>query len=591
MKRIAFLALLLVAVAAHAAEPVAVRNVRLFDGKRVVPNATVVFADGVIVAAGAAVTVPDGARVIDGSGKTILPGFIDSHTHTYGNALERALRFGVTTELDMFTAIPTLKAWKEEQARGNVATRADIVSAGTLVTVAGGHGTQFFQIPVFAPGDDPQAFIDARIAEGSDFIKLVYEEGRAFSIKFNSIAKEDLRKLIGAAHKRGKLAVVHISTSKRAVEAIEAGADGLVHLFGDEKPQPEFAKLAASRKVFVVGTLTVVESTTGVQSGAVLLDDARLKPFISIDETRALKTSFPRREGSTQDMGNAFAAVQALKAAGVPLLAGTDAPNPGTSHGVSMHRELELLVKAGLTPLEALTAATSAPAKAFHLNDRGRIAKGLRADLVLVNGDPTTDIKASREIVTVWKGGVALDRKPEPPPAATAAGTAPANLAAGVISTFDDGSTSTAIGSGWVVSTDMMIGGKSTATMTVVDGGANGSAKALLVKTEIVPGSPYPWAGAMASLGTPQMQPADVSSRKGVRFYAKGDTTVRVMLFATSLGRIPAVKDVKVGAEWTEVIVPFTDFGVDGKSVQAVLFGSAKTSGASEFAIDEVGLQ
>ncbi len=73
-------------------------------------------------------------------------------------------------------------------------------------------------------------------------------------------------------------------------------------------------------------------------------------------------------------------------------------------------RDLELLVQAGLEPIDALKGATSKAAAAFRLKDRGRIAKGLRADLVLVEGDPTADIKATRAIRRVWKGGVEIDR-------------------------------------------------------------------------------------------------------------------------------------------------------------------------------------
>ena len=99
-----------------------------------------------------------------------------------------------------------------------------------------------------------------------------------------------------------------------------------------------------------------------------------------------------------------------MKKAHVPILAGTDADNPTTSHGASIHRELELLVHSGLTPQEALAAATSVPASAFHLEDRGVIAPGKRADLLLVKGDPTRDIRATRDIVSVWKLGVENDR-------------------------------------------------------------------------------------------------------------------------------------------------------------------------------------
>src|SRR5882672_3543965 len=91
-----------------AAQQTAITNVRLFDGTKVIPHATMVIDGARIAAAGANVAVPKGANVIDGNGKTLLPGLIDSHTHVFPGSLERALRFGVTTELDMFTSLRTL---------------------------------------------------------------------------------------------------------------------------------------------------------------------------------------------------------------------------------------------------------------------------------------------------------------------------------------------------------------------------------------------------------------------------------------------------------------------------------------------------
>lgn len=102
--------------------------------------------------------------------------------------------------------------------------------------------------------------------------------------------------------------------------------------------------------------------------------------------------------------------MQQLIQAHVPILAGTDAPLPGTTYGASLHSELELLVREGLTPSQALAAATSLPAQSFRLNDRGRIRPGVRADLLLVEGDPTKNILATRNIVTVWKRGVRVHR-------------------------------------------------------------------------------------------------------------------------------------------------------------------------------------
>ena len=96
------------------------------------------------------------------------------------------------------------------------------------------------------------------------------------------------------------------------------------------------------------------------------------------------------------------------------ILAGTDVSAGTTSHGISMHRELELLVKAGLSPLESLKAATSNVSATFGATDRGIIARGKRADLLLVNGNPTVDILASRDIVGVWRGGIEFDRELRP---------------------------------------------------------------------------------------------------------------------------------------------------------------------------------
>ena len=105
-------------------------------------------------------------------------------------------------------------------------------------------------------------------------------------------------------------------------------------------------------------------------------------------------------------------AVAQLHRNGVRLLAGTDASSPGTAHGASLHDELHLLVLAGLSPPAALAAATSVPAAAFGLTDRGGIAPGMRADLVLVHGDPEHDITETRTIGQVWRAGHPASRSP-----------------------------------------------------------------------------------------------------------------------------------------------------------------------------------
>ncbi len=129
-------------------------------------------------------------------------------------------------------------------------------------------------------------------------------------------------------------------------------------------------------------------------SGASLPTDPHLAPLADRDEAQALtrRISASRTVEDAAHLTTRTPPSRRSRPRGVPLLAGTDAPNPGTTHGASLHRELELLVAAGLTPIEALTAATSTPARVFGLRDRGRIAPGLRADLLLVDGEPVDDI-------------------------------------------------------------------------------------------------------------------------------------------------------------------------------------------------------
>ncbi|HYO14523.1 MAG TPA: amidohydrolase family protein [Thermoanaerobaculia bacterium] len=570
----------------------AIVNARIFEGMAVIPKGTVVVRDGRIAAVGPDVQPPAGMEVINGAGATLLPGFIDSHTHVFGEEpLRRALAFGVTTELDMFSAPPLVASLREEQAKTGAPQRADVRSAGILATAPGGHGTQFgLAVPTLTKPEEAQAWVDARIAEGSDYIKIVSEDGAAYKLELPGLDGATIAAVIKAAHERGKLAVVHVSTQDRARAAIEAGADGLVHIFSDRAPEPGFARVVAAKGAFVVPTLTVVESTTGVAGGRSLPEDPRLAAWLTSDEVTNLSRSFPARAGAPNRMEHALEAVRQLKAAGVPLLAGSDAPNPGTAHGASIHRELELLVKAGLSPTEALAAATSAPAKAFKLDDRGWIAPGLRADLILVKGDPSRDITATRDILRLWKGGVPVQRtRTEPAPAAPK-GTRAEIPKEGLVSDFEDGGLATRFGSGWTESTDKLAGGQSTVRREVVSGGAQGE-RSLEISGETRKGFSFPWAGMMFSPGGRPMVPADLSAAKEVSFWAQGDGgTYQIMVFATRLGMMPSQKSFVAGPEWKLYTFPLADFGLDGSDITGIFWGAGPDLREFRFRIDEVRL-
>jgi imidazolonepropionase-like amidohydrolase len=533
--------------------------------------------------------VPAGAAVVDGDGHTLLPGLIDAHTHAFGAALERALVFGVTTELDMFTDHRQAAEWRREQAEG-APRRADIFSAGTMVTAPKGHGTQFgLPIPTLGSSADAAAFVDARLAEGSDFIKVVYEAGDAYGTGRPTLSEEALRAVITAARDRGARVVVHVSTLAAARAAIDAGAHGLVHVFGDAPATDAVIELARTRGVFVIPTLSVIESVTGTPGSAALLTVEALAPYFLPNEHAELKAAFPDNSRSTVRLAHALQAVRQLHAVGVPILAGSDAPNPGTMHGATMHRELELLVMAGLTPVEALRAATSAPARAFGLDDRGRIVAGQRADMLLVRGNPARDITDTRNIVGVWKGGRRLDRRPAPDAAEVAAA-----VESGIISEFDDAGVTARFGNGWQISTDSMMGGASEAAMQLAKPGAAGSTGALEVHGTISTASPVTWAGAMFFPGPTPMAPANLSRFKEIVFRARGDgREYYVMLFATRLGQQPAMMAFTAGPEWREHTMAFSAFSaaLDGSDVTGILFSAGAPAGAFRFQIDDVRLR
>ncbi len=578
-------------------------RVAVFDGKERLAEATVLIDGDEIVAiipsngsgspGGPGDSVPPGAEVIDGQGLTLLPGLIDAHAHVFEKAaLAQSLAFGVTTVLDMFAAPDSLEALRADPALDH----ADLRSAGILATPPNGHGTEYgFAVPTLTKPSEAQAWVDARIAEGSDYIKIVFDDGRAYKRKVPTLDVPTLAAVIAAAHARGKLAVVHIGDQASARIAFEQGADGLAHLFRDSAPAADFGEVAAAHKAFVIATLAVTQGLYGHKSN--FAKDALVTPFLDHAAVDNLAAEFP----SATAVGPAGAAEQAiaqLRDAGVDVLAGTDAPNPGTTFGASLHEELSLLVAAGLSPAQALAAATSVPARRFGLDDRGRIAPGLRADLLLVEGDPTADITATRKIAGIWRGGQRFDRAAygERVAAANKAsgpGAIPSGAALGVISNFEVLPTAVTGGQPWALSTDTMIGGVSTAELLLARPGARGSKGALDIKGEMVSKGMASWAGAMWMPGLQPFQPLDLSSKKGFDFQARGDgKTYTVMLFTKRGGRMPSMADFKPGAAFAPVSFSWRQFGNhDGSDVTAILIGQAKEAGPFRLVIDDFELR
>lgn len=558
-------------------EAFVIRGARVFDGDRLWPRADVAVRDGRIEAIAESLFV-DGLTVIEADGQTLLPGFIDAHVHAYGEARREALRFGTTTVLDMFGDPALLQSARAERESLDTSEHADLWGAGILATAQGGHGTQFgVAVPTVDTPEAAQDWVAARRAEGSDFIKLVREDLSAYREKERLPTLDAARSqaVISAAQAQGLRALAHVSTVANAIEVLEQGADGLVHVPQDAGNDVAFVEAMRAREAFVTPTLSVIAAFSGVEND--LANHPRLAERLSASQREQLRGRPNFGPLASQLIERAKTRVAALHAAGVPVLAGTDAPNPGTAFGVSMHGELALLVEAGLSPIEALRAATSVPAQHFGLADRGRIAPGLRADLVLVKGDASADIRATRELVNVWKNG----RRVDPRPPTESEGT----LAPGTLADFD----ADALPSSWMAASDQMRGGRSTARIARITGGAADSAGALRVEVELasqgVDGQPA-WAGVFFSPGAAPMAPVDASEVSTLHLQVRSAAPLQLLLFSGE--GAPAVVPIAASAEWRSVEVDLANLaGLDRSRLRGISL-SATGSGTQRFDIDQV---
>ena len=559
----------------------AISNVRLFDGDQVVESATLLFGDGQVIAAGRDIEIPAAAEVIDGSGHTLLPGLIDSHVHVFGSARADALRFGVTTVLDMF-AMPTLLPEALRQRENlNETTQADLFSAGFLATVEGGHGTQFgLPVPTLSHAQEADAWVAERIAEGSDYIKIIIEDGSSWGRPLPTLDAETIQALTHAAHAQGVMAVAHVSTMAGAEIALDAGVDGLVHLFADQPIDQDWLARAAEAGLWVAPTTTVLAGAYG-QSGAGWLNDhAVLGPRLNATQRQSLDASFSGSDLRIARWPLVMRNLAALHEVGIPILAGSDAPNPGTAHGASLWHELKLLMDAGLTPIQAFSSATRIPAQAFGLEDRGCLKPGCRADMVLIRGNPlqqsdTTDHTIG-SVLSVWKNGhaVALDPATEP--------VAESNVSTEVAEPRDLLSDVNR----WMVSTDQFMGGNSIAEQFWADG-------RLEIRGELRNGSAFPYAGTMWMTSNTPMQAVDFSGHRQLMLNVSGDQArYRVMLFSgEQVNGMPIMRDFSADALLNGVTLNLNELpGLDLSRLRAIGVFAADRPGALEFTIEQARL-
>ncbi|KAF2724388.1 hypothetical protein K431DRAFT_241501 [Polychaeton citri CBS 116435] len=406
-----------------------ISSVRIFDGRSITHELGYIFVcDGVIHSASASrpESLPAGCIEISGEGCTILPGLIDGHVHVYNQiyGLEESLSYGVTTVLDLHNETYWANnAKKTARERNDV---ADILSSYNSATIPSGWPREVFlsldpseenrrRVEAWPPAstiEEAKQFVSDRVAQGADFIKLMQETGAGFGLipknqplPTPSVAIQ--RTLVDAAHNHGILAVAHAMSHSDTLAVLEAGVDGVVHSIMDKSPTPELLEAFKNSGAFMVPTLTVTASNTGSESES----REYFAHGLEGDKKEHMRccTRYAREESNVQA---GYEQTRALREAGVDIVCGTDvSPNfAGLHFGLSMHHEMWLYVhRCGFSPTEALASATSVSARRWRLADRGIIEVGKNADLLLVRGDPTDDINATRNIVGVWRNGVRLE--------------------------------------------------------------------------------------------------------------------------------------------------------------------------------------
>ena len=455
MRRFAWLAVLagLGAGASSRADVAVLEGATLVDGtgRPPVPDSVVVVDGERIAAAGprGAVRVPPGAAVVDLTGKWLVPGLVDAHVHFFlsgglytrpdvvdlrgvrpypeeiagtrariDRTLARYLASGVTAVLDAGGPLWTLEV--RERARG-LGPAPRVAAAGPLLGTRVPAALGELDDPPMLAIDTPaaaRAAVEDLARHRPDLVKIWWV--RPDADLADQLAR--VRAAVEAAHARGLPVLAHATQRRVARAAVEAGADRLAHGVRDEPVDEDLLDAMARRGVVYTPTLAVGEGYREVPGRRVelLAIERRLgdpEAIASYGDAEGLPPR-PARPWLEQracwrplrrPAGPRLVEAENLRrvaARGITVAAGSDAGNIGTLHGPSLHRELELMAEAGLTPMQVLVAATAGGAAALgRAGDLGTVEPGKLADLVVLDADPLQDIRHTQAIARVMKGG------------------------------------------------------------------------------------------------------------------------------------------------------------------------------------------
>jgi imidazolonepropionase-like amidohydrolase len=413
-----------------AQRPIAFTHVAVIDGSDAAPRLeqTVVVRGNRIAAVGSSrsTLVPSDARVVDARGKFLIPGMWDMHVHTSiigGRALLALyVANGVTGVRDMAGDWDTLTKWRREIADGRL-VGPRIVASGPYLE---GGDVPIPHILTRTP-EEGAAGVDSLVKLGVDFIKV---HGQLTRPTYFAIARR--------AREKGIPFAGHVSQAVGSADASDSGQKSIEHMLAIPAPctpaesialKPRFTVQSAvgrcsSRDLaplyerfvrngtWVTPTFTAAYEVSAWPSRGVPGDSLAhylpeaLKKFVA--EIFPMPDSVPPGADSVGRamFAKRLAQAETMRAAGVHIMTGTDAPLRNSPPGFGLHEELALLVRGGMSPFNALRAATIEPARYLGMLDSaGTIARGKIADLVLLSGNPLRDISQTRRIVAVVANG------------------------------------------------------------------------------------------------------------------------------------------------------------------------------------------
>jgi imidazolonepropionase-like amidohydrolase len=407
------------------AQDLYISNARVLNvGSRTESTRNVLIREGKI--AGFPATRPSGFRgpVIDAGGRWVMPALSDMHTHSVGNfrppggfqfmspeEISRAdLYAGVARYLDLFSLEDSIFAARTSR-RSAKTPGADIFAAGPCLTATRGHCSEY-GVPtriVDTPADATREVNDLA-KKKPDVVKVVYDHQKYGGRSMPTIDRATLEAVVATAKSNGLKTVVHIGTWADLRDAVVAGAAAVTHTPGGEIPT-DIAALMVQRGTLHIPTLAVQGDYSRFVDDPTLLDSPLLATMIGQQMVGLFKA--PPSMASWMEYQRTMRktnaeAVRTLAAAGVPMVTGTDAGNPAVFQGYSVHRELRLLVEAGLSPWDALAATTINAGRL--LGRKWGTEVGDEGTLVILDASPLEDIRNTERIHAVILRGVSVNR-------------------------------------------------------------------------------------------------------------------------------------------------------------------------------------